>query len=123
MTLPAAEALAAVPDEIRALAGARPEGSLWLVFFDRRGARALLSEVAEGTQHVDELFVRHVVDTVLRMGLPSVMLAVWREDGRPRKVDRRLGREVRQRLSGTVATLVDVVVIGPELVMSIGPTR
>ncbi len=105
-------------DAIRAAALApgrgRSDGALRAVFLDRSRAVVLTVGFDEGTDDVDELFLRHLVTTVADLALASVVFAVLRADGRLTRVDRRLWRELRQRLADGPTQLLDLVVVGDE---------
>jgi hypothetical protein len=107
----------AIPyDEICAAAvehdDGRGEGALLAVFLDIRGSVLLTVGFEEGTTHVDELFLRHLVAMVADIGVSSVVFAVRRISGRPARVDKLLWRELNARLADATTTLLDLVVIG-----------
>jgi hypothetical protein len=90
----------------------RTDGALLAVFLDRRATVALTIGFDEGTHHVDELFLRHLVDVVTDLRIAEVVFAVVRASGRPNRIDKLLWRELRARLDETATVLRDVVVVG-----------
>lgn len=90
------------------------EGSLTAVFSDARGREVLRVGFSEGTAHVDELFLRHVVMLTADVGVATVTFEVRRAAGRPTKVDRRLWQELVRRLADSTTALGDLVVVGEE---------
>jgi hypothetical protein len=107
----------AVPyDEICAAAvdhrGDHAEGALLAVFLDAHHTVLLTIGFEEATDHVDELFLRHVVAVITDIRVAAVVLAVLRTNGRPLRVDKVLWREVGARLDEAPTALLDVVVIG-----------
>jgi DNA repair protein RadC len=92
--------------------GDRSEGALRAVFLDRRRSVFLTIGFDEGTRHVDELFLRHVVAIVTDLRVSAVAFVVLRPGGRPARVDRRLWQELSERLADTTTALVDVIVVG-----------
>jgi DNA repair protein RadC len=87
-------------------------GGLLGLFLDAAGRVALTTVVSEGTDDVDELFLRHLVAMVADVGLAAVVFAVARASGKPSRVDRRLWRELSSRLASLPTELLDVVVVG-----------
>ena len=92
----------------------QPEGSLIAEFVGDDGQVVLQIEISEGTAYVDELFLRHLVMVIHDIGVPGVRFGVSRVAGRPTRVDRRLWREITQRLDGGDTTLVDLLVVGED---------
>jgi len=90
------------------------DGALRAIFLDRSRAVLLTIGFDEGTDDVDELFLRHLVATVTDLALAAVVFAVLRADGRPTRVDRRLSRELRHRLADGSTHLLDVIVVNQE---------
>jgi DNA repair protein RadC len=90
----------------------RADGALLVVFLDG-GCRIVLTvEVGEGTGHVDELFLRHVVMLTSDVGVAGVVFAVVRSSGRPTRIDKLLWRELSGRLAGATTSLLDLAVVG-----------
>jgi DNA repair protein RadC len=89
-------------------------GSLNAVFVDAEGEVVLRVDISEGTAHVDELFLQHVVMLTSDVGVAGVTFVISRPDGRPTRVDRRLWQELRTRLAGAPTALIDVIVVGQE---------
>jgi hypothetical protein len=99
------------------------EGDLFALFL-APAARVLMTvEVGEGTRHVDELFLRHLVALVDDLHLDAVTFVVWRLAGRPRRVDKLLWRELTVRLGSADTRLLDLLVTGPERVWSASTGR
>ncbi len=94
--------------------GGWSDGALRAIFLDRSRAVLLTVGFDEGTGSVDELFLRHLVATVTDLALAGVVFAVLRTDGRPTRADRRLSRELRQRLADGSTQLLDVIVVNKE---------
>lgn len=90
-----------------------PDGALIALFVGASGDIVLRVEISEGTSNVDELFLRHLVMLTADVGVPEVAFVIGRGDGVPRKVDRRLWRELSRRLTGSTTALLDVAVVGP----------
>lgn len=88
------------------------DGGLLSIFLNRERRILLTIEIGEGTRHVDELFLRHLVAVVTDIGVADVVLAVTRAAGRPTRVDKLLWRELSARLAGTTTGLLDVMVVG-----------
>jgi DNA repair protein RadC len=87
-------------------------GALLAVFLDERRTVLLTIGFDEGTQHVDELFLRHLVDIVTDIRVAAVAFVVVRANGRPTRVDKRLWHELSARLADTTTRLLDVIVVG-----------
>jgi hypothetical protein len=87
-------------------------GSLTAVFTDHDDRVVLRVGISEGTDHVDELFLRHLEMLTSDVGVPGVWLVVDRADGRPTRVDKLLWRELSRRLADSATRLVDLVVVG-----------
>jgi hypothetical protein len=90
----------------------RADGALLAVFLDRHATVALTIGFDEGTHHVDELFLRHLVAVVTDLRIAEVVFVVVRGSGRPTRIDKLLWRELRARLEETPTLIRDVVVIG-----------
>jgi DNA repair protein RadC len=88
------------------------DGDLAGVFLNRRGEILLIVAIGEGTRHVDELFLRHLVEVVTDIGVADVVFAVMRTSGQPSRIDKLLWRELGGRLAGTTTRLRDIMVIG-----------
>lgn len=89
-----------------------PDGGLLGVFFDAAECVVLTAAVSEGTDDVDELFLRHLVAMVSDVGVAAVAFAVVRAAGKPSRIDKRLWRELSARLATLPTELLDVVVVG-----------
>jgi hypothetical protein len=87
-------------------------GALLAVFLDVRRTVLLTIGFDEGTQHVDELFLRHLVAVVTDIRVAGVAFVVVRANGRPTRVDKRLWHELSARLADTTTCLLDVIVAG-----------
>lgn len=98
------------PEILTMSAGA--EGSLTVVFVGDDDRVVLRVDIGEGTATVDELFLRHLVMLTADVGVPEVVFVVRRADARPRRVDRKLWRELSTRLAGGTTSLQDLVVLG-----------
>jgi DNA repair protein RadC len=105
------EALAGV---LRKMLEPSGEGALALVFLDGRGRAVHIATVAEGARSVDELFLRHLVTEVRRVGLPGVLVAITRADARPARRDLTVRRELARRLAGSAIRSVELMTIGPD---------
>jgi hypothetical protein len=103
----------AIITEVRDLA-ALLEGALLAFFLDESGQIILKVALDEGTRHVDELFLRHLLALVAEIEAPTVVLASVRAAGHARRIDRLLFQEVQRRLTGTPSTLADLLVVGPD---------
>ncbi|HEU5035247.1 MAG TPA: hypothetical protein VFT62_10905 [Mycobacteriales bacterium] len=103
-----------VTSEVRRRMRADDDGGLWLVFFDRTGVQLLCLGVEEGTHSIDELFRRHLVELIRHVDAHRVVLAIHRPDGRPRRADRMLWREISRRLADEWPHQVDLLVVGDE---------
>jgi DNA repair protein RadC len=90
------------------------DGSLVAVFVGPGDQVVLRVALNEGTTHVDELFLRHLVMLTADVGVPSVAFVISRRDGRPTRIDRLLWRELTRRLAASGTELLDVVVVGEE---------
>ncbi|HEX3907533.1 MAG TPA: JAB domain-containing protein [Mycobacteriales bacterium] len=103
----------AIITEVRDLASLL-EGALLAFFLDPSGQIILKVALDEGTRHVDELFVRHLLALIGEIEAPTVVLASVRPGGHARRIDRLLFQELQRRLTGTPSTLADLLVIGPD---------
>jgi hypothetical protein len=92
--------------------GTSADGGLLAVFLDRHDTVALTIGFDEGTRHVDELFLQHVVGVVADVRVAAVVFAIVRANGQPTRIDRRLWRELGTRLDGSTTDLRDVIVVG-----------
>jgi DNA repair protein RadC len=90
------------------------EGALLVVFLNARRDIVLTVEIGEGTDQVDELFLRHLVAIVTDLGVAEVIFAITRESGRPTRIDKLLWRELSTRLVGTSTSLAEVMVVGQD---------
>jgi DNA repair protein RadC len=109
-------------DVVSTLVAAHPdddEGSLRIAFLDRRGQLLATTRITEGTGCVDELFLRHLVDEVVRMAAPGALVVVRRALGRPTRVDRLIWRELSRRVTGPAA-VIDLLVVGHDRRWSVG---
>lgn len=89
-----------------------PDGSLEVVFVNDDERVILRVGISEGMSHVDELFLRHLVMLTSDVGVAGVVFVVRRDDGMPKRIDRRLWRELNVRLAHSDTVLHDVVVLG-----------
>ena len=71
-------------------------------------------DISEGTAHVDELFLQHVVMLTADVGVAGVTFVDLTAGRPPTRVDRRLWRELSARLAGAPTALLDVIVVGEE---------
>jgi DNA repair protein RadC len=90
----------------------RSDGALRAVLLDHRCAVLLSIAFEEGTGHVDELYLRHLVAVVSEVSVAAVVFAVLRRAGRPTRVDKLLWRELAARLDAEPTRLLDLLVIG-----------
>lgn len=98
-------------DELRRVA-LRPDGALRALFIDAEDRVVLRVDVEEGTDHIDELFLRHVLMLISDVGVERVAFVISRPSGQAKRVDKLLWRELRARLAPGSTTLHDVVVAG-----------
>lgn len=118
--------LAAVPDDrersrglvierlrarIRAGEVAPHDGMVWLAHLAADGRPRLFSRVGDPVADLDELYLLDLLSTLDAIGLPGVTVAIWRGDGLPAAVDRRLARDLADRLAADSATALDAVVV------------
>lgn len=108
--------------EVRAVA-ALLEGALLAFFLDGSGQIILKVALEEGTRHVDELFLRHLLALVADIEAPTVVLASVREAGHARRTDRLLFQALQLRLIGTPSALADLLVVGPDRCWSAASRR
>jgi hypothetical protein len=90
----------------------RRDGALRAVLLDHRYAVLLTIPFEEGTGHVDELYLRHLVAVVAEVGVAAAVFVVLRGSGRPTRVDKLLWRELGSRLAVEPTQLLDLVVLG-----------
>ena len=100
--------------EARARWQRAPADSLLLLFFDATGELILGLDVDEGTRHVDELFLRYLTTLVGDVSLAQVVVCVSHDDGKPRRVHRRLWHELTARLEPIPTRVTDLMVIGED---------
>jgi DNA repair protein RadC len=105
-------ACGAVCDEIRQAAHLLRDGDLLVFFLDGSSRVILKVALAEGTHHVDELFLRHLTSLVDEIDAATVVLTSVRGNGQPRRVDRLLWREMQRRLATAQSVLADLLVAG-----------
>lgn len=91
-----------------------PDGSLTVVFVDADERIILRVDIGEGTSHIDELFLRHLVMLTADVGVPGAAFVVRRADVRPKRSDRRLWQELSTRLSESSTKLVDLVIVSDD---------
>ena len=118
--------LAAVPDEraarlgvvvdrLRARIRGGPvtpfDGMVWLAHLDGEGRPRLFSRVSDPVADLDELYLLDVLSTLDAIGLPRVTVAIWRGNGQPVAVDRRLARDLGDRLGTDGRTVLDAVLV------------
>lgn len=87
------------------------DGMVWLAHLDDAGIARLFSRVTDPVGDLDELYVLDLLSTLDAIGLPAVAVAIWRATGQPAAVDRRLARDVTNRLEAEGATRLDAVVV------------
>jgi DNA repair protein RadC len=102
----------AIRTAVRHHPGDHGDGALFAVFLDRQRTVLLTIGFEEGTKHVDELFLRHLIAVVSDLRVAAVVFAVRRESGRPTRIDKLLWHELSARVGATSTQLLDVVVIG-----------
>jgi hypothetical protein len=112
----------AIIAEVRGLA-ALLDGSLLAFFLDGSGQVILKVALDEGTRHVDELFLRHLLALVAEIEAPTVVLASVRQAGLARRTDRVLFQQLQLRLSGTQSALADLLVVGRDRCWSAASRR
>ena len=114
-----------LPEPLARRAASAADGTVWLAHVAGGDRVCLVGKVDEPiTPAVDELYLRHLVDLICRFGLPGVVVAVTRRDGRVQRVDRRLGQELATRLASTPTHLRAVFVVGESArraVLTTGP--
>lgn len=88
-----------------------PDGSLTVVFVDDAERVILRVDIGEGTSHIDELFLRHLVMLTADVGVPGAAFVVRRHDVRPKRSDRRLWRELSARMAESSTRLIDLVLV------------
>lgn len=118
--------LAAVPDErvaqlahvvdrlrrrIEACAVAPFDGMVWLAHLGTDGKPRLFSRVSDPVGDLDELYLLDLLSTLDAIGLPGVVVAIWRGSGQPAAVDRRLARDLGGRLGAGGPTALDAVLV------------
>jgi hypothetical protein len=89
-----------------------PAGALLGIFLNAELAILLTMRISEGTDHVDELFLRHLVGVVADLQMVAVIFAVLRVEGRPARIDRLLWRELHGRLENEPTRFLDLIVVG-----------
>ena len=88
------------------------DGMVWLAHLGRDGAPRLFSRVSDPVADLDELYVLDLLTTLDAIALPRVVVAIWRSSGQPAAIDRRLTRDLVDRLAaGSPRTVLDAVVI------------
>ena len=113
-----------LPEVLARPAATSDDGSLWVAHLRDDDVVALVVKVQElMTGSLDELFLRHVVDVIGRLGLPGVLVAVARRDGRVRRVDRRFRHELERRLADTPTRFRGLFVVGPSASRAVTTTR
>jgi hypothetical protein len=91
-----------------------PDGALRALFMAADDRVVLRVDLDEGTDHIDELFLGHLMMLISDVGVPGVAFVISRPSGRPNRIDKLLWRRLRERLSGSPTELVDVVVVGEQ---------
>jgi DNA repair protein RadC len=113
----------AIWDSVRCRVPTVTDGGLIAFFLDATGDVILRVVLDEGTRHVDELFLRHLTALIAEIDAASVVLASVRSDGQPRRADRVLWREMRERLAAAHSVLVDVLIVGEDRCWSAATRR
>jgi len=98
-------------ERIRTAEVAPYDGMVWLAHLDAAGAPRLFSRVADPVADLDELYVLDLLSTLASIGLPGVTVAIWRDAGEATAVDRRLARDLADRLGESGDTALDAVVV------------
>jgi DNA repair protein RadC len=114
---------AAVCAGVRCRVPAVAEGGLVAVFLDASGGVILRVVLDEGTRHVDDLFLRHLTALIAEIDAASVVLTSVRSDGQPRRADRLLWREMRERLADAHCVLADLLIVGQDRCWSTATRR
>jgi hypothetical protein len=87
------------------------DGMVWLAHLDAAGTPRLFSRVSDPVADLDELYLLDLLTTLEAIGLPGVTVAIWRADGVPVAVDRRLARDLTNRLTPDGVTTLDAVMV------------
>jgi len=98
-------------ERIRSAEVAPHDGMVWLAHLDASGAPRLFSRVADPVADLDELYVLDLLSTLTAIGLPAVTVAIWRDTGEATAVDRRLARDLADRLRAAGDIALDAVVV------------
>jgi DNA repair protein RadC len=108
---------------VRQHPGDQTEGALLAVFLDRQRAVVLTIGFEEGTRHVDELFLRHLVAVISDLRVAAVVFSVIRGIGHPTRIDKLLWHELSARLGATSTDVLDLLVIGERQLWSAATGR
>jgi hypothetical protein len=84
---------------------------VWLAHLDAAGAPRLFSRVVDPVADLDELYLLDLLSTLEAIGLPGVTVAIWRDSGEATAVDRRLARDLADRLGADGGTVLDAVLV------------
>jgi len=87
------------------------DGMVWLAHLGADGKPRLFSRVSDPVGDLDELYLLDVLSTLQAIGLPGVVVAIWRTGGEPAAVDRRLARDLGDRLRAEGSTALDAVLV------------
>jgi len=87
------------------------DGMVWLAHLAGAGEPRLFSRVSDPVTDLDELYLLDVLSTLDAIGLPRVTVAIWRGSGQPAAVDRRLARDLGERLIADGRTVLDAVLV------------
>jgi hypothetical protein len=87
------------------------DGMVWLAHLGADGKPRLFSRVSDPVVDLDELYLLDLLSTLGAIGLPGVVVAIWRGDGQPAAVDRRLARDLGRRLGPDGPTILDAVLV------------
>src|SRR5436305_3056461 len=87
------------------------DGMVWLAHVGGDGVPRLFSRVSDPVADLDELYLLDLLGTLHAIGLPRAMVAIWRDDGQPVAVDRRLTRDLLDRLTADSGTTLEAVVV------------
>jgi hypothetical protein len=100
------------------------DGMVWLAHLDADGTPRLFSRLPDPVADLDELYLLDLLSTLDVVGLPRVTVAIWRGDGQPAAVDRRLARDLSRRLAEEGRTTLDaVLVVGTASYRPVRPGR
>jgi hypothetical protein len=99
------------------------EGQVRLVFLAPPAVVRAGFDLAEPVVAADELYLRDLLARAVEVGTPAVTVVLARAAGRALRSDRRFGAELRRRFDAAPVRLVDVLVVGPDAHVALGPRR